>query len=58
MMEIHWSEVCGACVGRGYQRNQLTDMNEPCPVCNGSGRRCRSNYDDLPPGVYCSCHVS
>jgi hypothetical protein len=54
MLAQYWTEPCGACGCRGYQRNIQTGMNEKCHVCGGSGKRIRSNYDNLPPGVYCS----
>lgn len=54
MLHQSWKEICGACGGGGYQRNIQTGMNEKCPVCGGSGKRIRSNYDNLPPGFYCS----
>lgn len=58
MLERRWTESCGACWGTGYQRNIQTGINEKCPVCGGSGRRMRSNFDDLPPGVYCSVEAT
>jgi hypothetical protein len=30
---------CGACGGLGYQRNQVTGINERCQLCGGSGSR-------------------
>lgn len=53
MIEQTWMEPCGACGGVGYQMNK-DELNVPCPVCGGSGKRRRSNFDNLPPGVYCN----
>ncbi len=52
MIHMCWREVCGACGGSGFQHNQLTGMNEKCPVCYGAGSINKSNYDSLPDGVY------
>lgn len=32
---------CGCCGGLGYQRNDVTGINEPCPCCGGSGKKSR-----------------
>jgi len=49
MIQVNWDENCRACGGNGFQHNQLTGMNETCPVCKGSGH-VRRGYSD---GVYC-----
>ena len=30
-------DSCGACGGKGYQRNLVTGINETCPICHGTG---------------------
>ena len=52
MQEIWHQTVCKACGGSGIQRNN-EGVNIECPVCNGTGIKWVSNYDNLPPGVYC-----
>jgi DnaJ-class molecular chaperone len=53
MLKTHWTEFCRGCGGAGIQHNCQTGMREKCPVCGGSGKESHSNYDGLPPGVYC-----
>jgi hypothetical protein len=57
MIRQEWTEMCGACGGVGYQMNK-DGINVLCPVCGGSGKRIRSNFDNLPPGVYCNTSTS
>lgn len=48
-----WSkERCKFCGGTGIQTNN-EGLKVKCPECNGTGERNISNYDNLPPGVYC-----
>jgi len=37
MIQVNWDENCRACGGNGFQHNQLTGMNETCPVCKDLG---------------------
>ena len=52
MTEQHWEETCKACYGLGIQTNK-GGIRVTCPVCSGTGKVWRSNYDNLPPGVCC-----
>lgn len=52
MIETRRTETCPGCMGSGVQtKNDGLRVN--CPICGGSGKRHRSNMEDLPPGVYC-----
>ncbi len=52
MIETHRKEGCKGCDGVGVQTNK-DGIKITCPVCGGCGYTWRSNYEDLPPGVYC-----
>lgn len=57
MIERHTKQTCIACLGTGIQtRND--GIRIQCPVCNGTGIKWRSNFDDVPPGaLVCVCHT-
>ena len=38
-------ESCHACGGLGFQYNKVTGINEPCPLCGGSGKKPNTEHD-------------
>jgi DnaJ-class molecular chaperone len=34
---------CKCCNGRGVQHNDKTGLNQPCPYCNGTGKKIKLN---------------
>lgn len=40
-----FSESCHACGGLGFQYNKVTGINEPCPLCGGSGKKPNTEHD-------------
>jgi hypothetical protein len=53
MIQTFWTEICKCCGGYGTQVRKDDGLTVLCPCCGGSGKRQCSNYDNLPPGVYC-----
>jgi predicted RNA-binding Zn-ribbon protein involved in translation (DUF1610 family) len=52
MIEQHTKETCPGCFGAKVQVNNA-GVRVLCPACGGKGFIWKSNFDDLPPGVYC-----
>ena len=52
MQETFHRETCKGCGGSGVQKNN-EGININCPVCGGTGIKWVSNFDGLPPGIYC-----
>lgn len=52
MIEQHHQETCKCCGGTGVQV-LISGERIVCAACGGAGMRWVSNFDNLPPGVYC-----
>jgi hypothetical protein len=52
MITQYSKETCKCCYGTGVQTTK-DNIRILCPVCNGTGWIWKSNFDDLPPGIYC-----
>jgi len=52
MVAQYWQVNCKFCGGTGIQFNR-DGLRVKCPECAGTGKRWVSNFDGLPPGVYC-----
>jgi hypothetical protein len=57
MLETHTKETCPACFGARIQIDNR-GIRVLCPACGGKGFIWKSNFDDLPPGVYCKTENS
>ena len=53
MLQTWHKEPCKFCGSSGVQVNN-EGLKVECPPCDGTGQRNVSNYDNLPPGTYCS----
>ena len=51
MIEQFSKETCPCCNGAKVQVNNM-GIKILCPACGGKGFIWKSNFDDLPPGVY------
>ncbi len=56
MIEQHYQETCKCCFGSGVQV-LLTGERIICQACGGTGKKWVSNFDHLPPGIYCGVPI-